>query len=34
MKIMNKKKEDKRYDIIKEKNLPFEVLAEYQKVKN
>ena len=25
---MNKKKQDKRYDIIQEKNLPFEVLAE------
>ena len=33
MKIMNKKKADKRYDIIQEKNIPFEVLAEYQKVR-
>ena len=30
---MNKKKADKRYDIIQEKNIPFEVLAEYQKVR-
>jgi len=32
--IMNKKVSDKRLNILQEKNIPIEVLAYYQKVRN